>query len=73
MVKDRERGVLRRFLPLLLAALLAAFSAPTTVDDTSAVDFEAPVTVVVADSTRVLIDQVVASAGDSRAPPALFA
>ncbi|WIM99708.1 hypothetical protein ACTOB_003368 [Actinoplanes oblitus] len=73
MAKNGERGVLRRFLPVLLAALLAAVRVPVTVDDASGVHVEAPVTVVVADHTRVLADQVVASAGDSRAPPVLFA
>ncbi|BCJ47204.1 hypothetical protein GCM10010168_72070 [Actinoplanes ianthinogenes] len=72
MDKNEERGMLRRFLSLVLAVLLAAVS-PVVADDTSGVDVEAPVTVVVADSTRVLFDQVIASAGDSRAPPAHFA
>jgi hypothetical protein len=74
MARNPARDTLRRFLPLVLAVLLAVLShprAPLAPGEHPIAD--EPATVTASGPERILTDQVTGSADASRAPPASFA
>jgi hypothetical protein len=73
MVMDSVRALLHRSLCLLRAVLLAVFGGAHTPLDDSLVDSGEAVARPVIGRDRVLAEQVTASVGASRAPPALLA
>ncbi|MFI1993093.1 hypothetical protein [Actinoplanes sp. NPDC020271] len=73
MVMDSARGVLLRLLCLLRAVLLAVFGGASKPLDDSLVDTGEATARPVIGRERVLTEQITASTGVSRAPPALFA
>ncbi len=73
MVMDSARALLHRSLCLLRAVLLAVFGGAHRPLDDSLVDSGAAVAGPVIGRERVLAEQITASTGVSRAPPALLA